>query len=163
MTTITQAQAELLGRAAADADGYVYGDDDAKLAKALIKQGLAIWLPVEGGGNRLICTDAGRAALAPGENAESEAAAKPTIEADVSAEARATPLAAKAEPKGKLAALIMLLKRPEGAGVEDMMAATGWQAHSVRGVMSGTLKKKLGLTIDSEKTDAGRVYRIGLR
>ncbi len=41
-----------------------------------------------------------------------------------------------------------------------MTAATGWQAHSVRGAMSGALKKKLGLIIASEKTEAGRVYRI---
>jgi hypothetical protein len=40
------------------------------------------------------------------------------------------------------------------------MAATGWQAHSVRGAMSGALKKKLGLIIESEKAAAGRVYRI---
>ena len=40
------------------------------------------------------------------------------------------------------------------------MAATGWQPHSVRGAMSGALKKKLGLSILSHKTDAGRTYRI---
>ncbi|HXQ17725.1 MAG TPA: DUF3489 domain-containing protein [Caulobacteraceae bacterium] len=44
--------------------------------------------------------------------------------------------------------------------VEDMMAATGWQAHSVRSAMSGALKKKLGLVIESEKAAGGRVYRI---
>jgi len=53
-----------------------------------------------------------------------------------------------------------LLLRPEGASVEDMMAATGWQTHSVRGALSGGLKKKLGLIIESEKTATGRVYRI---
>jgi hypothetical protein len=41
-----------------------------------------------------------------------------------------------------------------------MTAATAWQAHSVRGAMSGSLKKKLGLTIESRKTDAGRTYSI---
>ena len=40
------------------------------------------------------------------------------------------------------------------------MAATGWQAHSVRGAISGSIKKALGLEVLSEKTDAGRVYRI---
>jgi len=40
------------------------------------------------------------------------------------------------------------------------MAATGWQAHSVRSAMSGALKKKLGLVIESEKAAGGRVYRI---
>jgi hypothetical protein len=48
----------------------------------------------------------------------------------------------------------------EGAAVEEMMAATGWQAHSVRGTMSGALKKKLSLGIESETSAAGRVYRI---
>jgi Protein of unknown function (DUF3489) len=41
-----------------------------------------------------------------------------------------------------------------------MMQATGWQAHSVRGALSGALKKKLGLTVSSDKTDSGRVYRV---
>lgn len=64
------------------------------------------------------------------------------------------------KPKGKLATLVELLRRPEGATIEAMIAATGWQAHSVRGAMSGSLKKAMGLTIASEKTEAGRVYRI---
>jgi Protein of unknown function (DUF3489) len=169
MTTITQAQAELLGRAAADADGYVYGDDDAKLAKALIKQGLAIWLPVEdGGGNRLICTEAGRAALAPAAGDKPNTGNAPAQADNAEDEpgrvaADPPPTASKHLPKGKLAVVIALLKRPEGASVEDMMTATGWQAHSVRGAMSGALKKKLGLAIDSAKTETGRVYRIDLR
>ena len=65
-------------------------------------------------------------------------------------------------PGGKLGALVGLLRRPDGACLVDMMAATGWQAHSVRGAMSGALKKKLGLAILSEKTEAGRFYRIAL-
>jgi hypothetical protein len=56
--------------------------------------------------------------------------------------------------------LIALLRRPEGARIEDIMTATGWQAHSVRGAISGAVKKRLGLTIVSEKTDGVRVYRI---
>ena len=63
-------------------------------------------------------------------------------------------------PKGKLGQLIDLLRADGGATIEEMMAATGWQAHSVRGAMSGALKKKLGLAIASEKTEAGRIYRI---
>jgi hypothetical protein len=62
--------------------------------------------------------------------------------------------------KGKLGAMLSLLQSVEGATVEAMMAATGWQAHSVRGAMSGAIKKKLGVTITSEKTHAGRVYRV---
>ena len=57
--------------------------------------------------------------------------------------------------------LITMLRAPEGATIAEIVAATGWQAHSARGAMSGVLKKKLGLTITSEKvTDRGRTYRI---
>jgi len=62
--------------------------------------------------------------------------------------------------KGKLGAMLAMLQRPEGATVEDMMEATGWQSHSVRGAMSGAIKKKMGHTIASEKTPNGRFYRI---
>jgi hypothetical protein len=60
----------------------------------------------------------------------------------------------------KSSAVIALLSRPEGATIEAMMHATGWQAHSVRGFLAGTLKKKLGKAVSSDKTDAGRVYRL---
>ena len=60
----------------------------------------------------------------------------------------------------KLAALVGLLERNGGATVEEMMEATGWQAHSVRGVMSGALVKKFGLTVVSEKCEHGRAYRL---
>jgi hypothetical protein len=54
-----------------------------------------------------------------------------------------------------------MLRTPEGANIEEIVAATGWLSHTVRGSMSGALKKKLGLTITSEKVDGrGRVYRI---
>ena len=53
-----------------------------------------------------------------------------------------------------------MLRRPEGATVDEVASATGWQRHTVRGVFSGTLKKKLGLTLASAKEERGRVYRI---
>ena len=65
------------------------------------------------------------------------------------------------KPPTRMEALLTLLRRPEGARLDDMMTATGWQAHSVRGALAGAIKKKLGLAVVSEKTDAGRVYRIG--
>src|ERR1700749_404493 len=55
---------------------------------------------------------------------------------------------------------IAMLRRPEGATVDEVSSATGWQRHTVRGVFSGTLKKKLGLTIASANQERGRVYRI---
>jgi hypothetical protein len=62
----------------------------------------------------------------------------------------------------KQAQIIALLQRPEGATIAEIVAATLWQAHSARGLISGVLKKKLGLVIGSTKEDGrGAVYRIG--
>jgi hypothetical protein len=56
---------------------------------------------------------------------------------------------------------IDLLCRREGATIEELQAATGWHQHSVRGFLAGAVRKKLGLTLLSEKPDAGlRRYRI---
>ncbi len=61
----------------------------------------------------------------------------------------------------KQAILIEMLRRPKGATIEQMTVKTGWQAHSVRGAISGALKKKLGLSVTSETVEGrGRVYRI---
>ena len=61
----------------------------------------------------------------------------------------------------KLAQLEAMLRRPNGATIEQISKTLVWQAHSVRGAMSGALKKKQGLTITNEKTDEGRrVYRV---
>jgi hypothetical protein len=66
-----------------------------------------------------------------------------------------------AAAKTKQQVCLDLLNRPEGATVEELQAATGWQQHSVRGFLAGAVKKKLGLTLLSEKPDAGlRRYRI---
>ena len=54
-----------------------------------------------------------------------------------------------------------MLRRPEGVRLADIQAATGWQAHSVRGFLSGSIGKKMGLTIESLKTSEGaRAYRV---
>src|SRR3954468_6023958 len=57
-------------------------------------------------------------------------------------------------------AVIAMLRRPEGATVDGVANATGWQRPAVRGLFQGTLKKKLGRTVASVKEDRGRVYRI---
>ena len=72
---------------------------------------------------------------------------------------RTSPAAVR--PGTKQALMIDLLKRKKGATIEKIVEATGWQPHSVRGAISGTLKKKLGLAVTSEKVgDGSRVYRI---
>jgi hypothetical protein len=58
--------------------------------------------------------------------------------------------------------MISMLSRPDGATIAEIVEATRWQQHTVRGALAGALKKKLGLTIVSEKVEGrGRVYRIG--
>jgi hypothetical protein len=64
-------------------------------------------------------------------------------------------------PKTKLARLEAMLRRPDGATIQQIGKSLDWQLHSVRGAMSGNLKKKQGLTITHEKADDGRrIYRI---
>jgi hypothetical protein len=69
--------------------------------------------------------------------------------------------ASAARPGTKTAKILALLRRPSGATLKELCKATGWQAHSVRGFLSGSLKKKMGLRVDSEPRDDGqRAYRL---
>ena len=80
--------------------------------------------------------------------------------------------ASKKAPKGggkagpardgsKTAKVLDLLKRSEGASMKELLKSTGWQPHSVRGFLSGTIRKKMGMTVTSTKTDDGeRTYSI---
>ncbi len=61
----------------------------------------------------------------------------------------------KARSGGKTAKILDLLKRSGGVTAKDLMKATSWQAHSVRGFISGVLGKKMGLAVASSKTDKG--------
>ena len=89
--------------------------------------------------------------------------ADPEIEAAVTAietAARAELKAPRTRDNSKQATVIGMLKRPEGATIPQIMAATGWLSHTVRGTFAGTFKKKLGLTLASDKGEGDRVYRI---
>jgi Protein of unknown function (DUF3489) len=73
----------------------------------------------------------------------------------------ATPVATPpAKAPSKLDQVEALLRRDTGASIAEIMAATGWQQHSVRGAMAGALKKR-GLTITSDRIDGQRRYKAG--
>lgn len=80
------------------------------------------------------------------------------LDAVISAAERGKP---RHRENSKQAQVIAMLKRPEGATIAQIMEATQWQSHSIRGLLAGSLKKKLGLVITSSKaTDAQRIYKI---
>lgn len=79
----------------------------------------------------------------------------------IEAKAQADTTVKRTRDNSKQALVIAMLKRPEGATINQICEATGWQQHTVRGTFAGAIKKKLGLTITSDKVEgAGRVYRI---
>jgi hypothetical protein len=74
---------------------------------------------------------------------------------------RAKGAAAATKPTAsKQAQLIALMKAPAGATIEQLTSATGWQPHTVRGAISGSLRKRLGLTVVCAGIAGSRVYRI---
>ena len=172
MTTIklTESQTTILTQAAYRPDGDIEplpptlrGGARTKVIDGLTSRGLI----VEQDGKHVL-TDDGYAAIGrsrpvhdpePTEDAALEAAV-------AAAEATWQDTAKEAKPRtrenSKQAQVIAMLKRAEGATIPQVMAATGWQAHTVRGTFAGAFKKKLGLNLTSEKTQGGeRVYRVG--
>jgi hypothetical protein len=157
--------------------------------EAKVRGGETVWRETrDGHGVTLAITDAGLAAIGvtpesakklkgASKAAASKTPAKASQAATGAKKAKATTTAApppKAAPKAragaaertpregtKQATMIAMLQRKDGATIAEIVEATGWQQHTVRGAFAGALKKRLGLNVDSEKVDGrGRVYRI---
>jgi len=185
MTTIklTESQTTILTQAAYRPDGDIEplpptlrGGARTKVIDGLTSRGLI----VEQDGKYLLTAD-GYAAIGrsrpQAETPQDDPELEPAVaaaEAQWQGEQQAEPLeatqppvqaSAKTKPRtrenSKQAQVVAMLKRVEGATIPQVMAATGWQAHTVRGTFAGAFKKKLGLNLISEKTQGGeRVYHI---
>ena len=102
------------------------------------------------------------AATAADDGQETEATGVDTTPADEAPVGPTAPATRKVRAGTKQALLIEMLQRPEGATIEEIVEAFGWQPHTVRGAIAGALKKKLGLNVESDKEEGrGRIYRIG--
>jgi hypothetical protein len=66
----------------------------------------------------------------------------------------------RARPGTKKATILSLLKRPKGATLQELMKATQWQAHSVRGFLSGSLGKQMGVKVHVIDRDGERAYQV---
>jgi hypothetical protein len=187
MTKLTDTQTVILNKAS-QRDGLLAlplpdnlrGAAAAKVVRAMLAEGFLeeveanmhkaepVWRETgDGHGVKLVATVAGLAAIGI-ESEDANPAPAGTTDAPTEEPVRETPEEPKAAPKTrtpregtKQATLIAMLRTPDGATIEEIMAATGWQSHTVRGAMSGALKKKLGLEVTSEKIeDRGRVYKV---
>jgi hypothetical protein len=185
MTRLSDTQAEILGAAAQREDrnllplpGSLRGGAATKVVGALLSRGLIaeavtssrtpadaalnrIWRDDEDGHAIVLhITDAGLAAIGiETTGADAVPSAEPPKEAP--AETEPAPKARTPREGTKKATLIAMLRAPEGATIGEITAATGWQAHTVRGAFAGALKRKLGLEVSSEKVEGrGRVYRL---
>lgn len=148
MSKLNNVQTNLIEAAAANG-GAAASDFDHRTLQAMIKRGLIALEAGDDGEGRVLATDDGRTAVGLPHASVPEKSPPPAAELPQNS------------PEGSKTALLRaMLERAEGATVAEMSVATGWFAHSVRGFMSGTLKKKLGLTVTSEKTADGRRYQL---
>jgi hypothetical protein len=182
---ILSAAAQREDRNALPLPGSLRGGAAAKVVGALLSRGLIaetatdnqtkadaalnrIWRNDEDGNAILLhITDAGLAAIGVepdgGDSAPTGAEEAPSTNApqDAPAETDIAPTARTPRTGTKQAKLIEMLRAEGGATIDEIVAATGWQGHTVRGAMSGALKKKLGLEVTSEKVEGrGRVYSL---
>ena len=157
LPTLSPAQNLLLRTAARRADGCVTppstmrGGAQAKVMTALLLRG---WIEPADDGHAL--TDAGYAAIGQQRPAPPDGV-QPMDAIDDLQLLEGIPV----RPGTKLAVLVMALRRPQGATSLQLMLATGWQQHTVRGAISGMLRKKLGLNVVLAHNGSGeRVYRV---
>jgi hypothetical protein len=181
MTKLTDTQLIILGKACERPDGAAYplttklkGGAVTKVLSSLITKGLlkevrakrdeTIWRrDEEDRPLTLHATAAAYQALGIEQDAsgiETAASEKPK-RTRVAKGAKATKeKSTRTRADSKQAQLIAMLKTPKGATIYEIVAALGWQPHTVRGAIAGALKKKLGLEVTSEKVEGrGRVYR----
>ena len=157
LTKLSPAQNLLLRTAARRADGRVIPPDTmrggarVKVLTALLQRG---W--IDPAGDDLVLTDAGYAAIGQQRPAPPDDV-QPVDTTDDLQLLEGIPV----RPDTKLAALVVALRRPQGATSLQLMLATGWQQHTVRGAISGMLRKKLGLNVVLAHNYTGeRVYRV---
>lgn len=148
----------LHGAAAKKVVSMMIGRGWLKEVDADIRKGEPLWRETgDGHGTTLVVTDAGLLAIGIEPVVVQTIAAVREHAVEVPAPKLPTPRTGT-----KQAMLIEMLQAPEGVTMEAIMVATGWQAHSIRGAMSGALGKNLGLVVTSAKEEGrGRVYRIG--
>ena len=154
----------LVGAAAKMVVGKMIARGWLEEVEANLRRNEPMWRETgDGHGTTLIATEAGLEAIGIEPLAASAVAsarkAKPKPVQMPDDPDTAKPVAIRAGTKQ--AQIIAMLQRPEGATVAEMVEATGWLAHTVRGSISGALRKKLGLPIAAEKVEGrGTVYRI---
>ena len=154
----------LVGAAAKMVVGKMIARGWLEEVEANLRRNEPMWRETgDGHGTTLIATEAGLEAIGIEPLAASAVASvrkpKPKPEPVQMPDDTAKPVAIRAGTKQ--AQIIAMLQRPEGATVAEMAEATGWLAHTVRGSISGALKKKLGLPITAEKVEGrGTVYKL---
>lgn len=158
----------LRGGAAAKVVGAMLAKGFLEEVDSDMRKGEPVWRETgEGHGVTLVATDAGLAAIGiepeDANTAPVGATDAPTEEAasDTTAGPDAAPKARTPREGTKQAALIAMLRAPDGATIDEIATALEWAGHTVRGALAGALKRKLGLTITSEKVEhRGRVYKL---
>ena len=130
--------------------------------EADLRRGDPLWRETgDGHGTTLVATEAGLEAIGiePVVAKATSASRKAKPDPALTPQSPDAPKPVAVRAGTKQAQIIALLQRPEGASIGEIVEATGWQAHSARGMISGALKKKLGLAVTSEKVDGrGTVY-----